>query len=608
MNNNQNASYQALIKMTNAITSSLDTDQMMECIVREVVSVLTYAEVGLLYLFDNNTGKLMPQSIVGFPQGYCEMAAFEPGKSLSGKVFLKGKSEIINGMEKCREAIINMPEAQLENYFKYKDSFPYSIMSVPLKVDDNVIGVFTVDNYNYPDQQFTQEDLEILNAAANHVSIVITKSKMINKEKMYRQQLESANIELKKGYDFLEQTLLIHEKLTEIALSGKGFQDILTFVWQMIGQPLEVYDLFLRPLASAGETGGKKLPEEFLELPEMKKVLQKKQWQEIVIKGSNEKIYVFPILGAKKLLGFLAVWTQESMLSDIEFIALNYSSTVLALEWLKQEEVFETFQRLNGKFLRDVLFGDWNNHLMVRAKQLGFDPEGYFGIILLRPGIEEAEISLNAAFPANNLSELIRNLMDKKNLKGIIVQEKNYLCILLSFSGSKHHDFEEKMSNFADEIIMINKEFQVGIGSIRQNLIYTKESYNEARECLTILNNYLFRTRVLRNKDLGVFRLILKGGKKDVDDFIRDTLLPVINYDRETNSDLLLTLQLYIKYNRALNATAKSMNMHTNTVYYRIKKVESLLGVDLNDPTVWFGLQAACNILEIIEIDLNDMN
>lgn len=590
-------SYKALIKMAQAIISSLDSDKMMDCIIQEVVSVLPYADTGLLYWFDEETQKLRLESIVGFPQEYRKLAVLRPGESMSGTVFLKGESMIANGFDRCREIILSMPESKLKNYLSCSSTFPHSIMSVPLKVNNKDIGVLTVDNYNYPGKEFTADDLEMLQAAANHVSIVITKSQLI-------QKLEGVNDELKKGYDVLEQTLAIHQKLTNIALAGKGFQEIVNLLSEMIGYPVEVYDLYFKPVVFSSETQKEKVLPDLVQSPEMKKLMRTRQWQEIKLLDTREKLYIFPIAAAQKLLGFLTICTPDIVFREIGFVAINYGSTVLALEWLKQEEIFETSQKLNGEFLRDVLFSDWNNHFMIRASHLGFDPAGFYAIVLVKSVINEESASWDVNLRKDSFAKSIISLLGQTNFKGIVLQERNYFCILLSFAGKEEKSFYLQMTKFADNILSLNRKFEVGMGSVYPTLIKSKISYEEAKQCLNLLNDYSFKTQILQFKDLGILRLILKNPKQEVLAYITDILSPILDYDREKKSDLLLTLKQYVKFSRALNVIAKNMNVHTNTVLYRIKKVEELLNIDLNDQEIWFDIQVVCKLIETVEFDI----
>lgn len=63
--------------------------------------------------------------------------------------------------------------------------------------------------------------------------------------------------------------------------------------------------------------------------------------------------------------------------------------------------------------------------------------------------------------------------------------------------------------------------------------------------------------------------------------------------DRERGSAYLDTLKTYVESNKNIPATAATLNVHVNSVRYRIEKLQSLFDLDLNDIDVfaWLLLQ-----------------
>lgn len=56
----------------------------------------------------------------------------------------------------------------------------------------------------------------------------------------------------------------------------------------------------------------------------------------------------------------------------------------------------------------------------------------------------------------------------------------------------------------------------------------------------------------------------------------------VVEYDRRTGADLLLTLRAFLDCNGSWSRTAQQLHLHLNTVRYRITRVEELTGRDLS--------------------------
>ena len=499
-------SHNLLVNMAHNITSSLNDEKLLDLILEEVISVLPAADTALLYLIDKEKRKLFLKSIVGFNKEYSELVILEPGEGLSGRVFQTKRPEIINGMEKAKEAICSMSIDNLNNYAKFCAEYPRSIMSVTLKVQNEVIGVLTVDNYHSP-LEFSDEDLELLQAAADLVAVAITQAQLIQREKIYMKQLEKVHLELQKKHALLKQTLEIHRNLTDIVLQEKGFDEIINFLANMINYPTAAYNIYLKPVVVSKKALDKELPSNLMHFAEIKDMLKERKWQ-IICLGAAEKIYLFPIVGANNLLGFIVVWVADCKLQEIEHVALDYSSTVFALEWLKQEAVLEASRRIKGEFLQSVLSGQFDGDLIVQANQFGFEPRDYFGVVLFKKFNNHDQSSLELDMKRNYFLDMVMNSMEKERIKGVILPEKNYFAALLSCSEDEKKFFQKKIIDFAEKISGLYPELQLGIGRIYKGLINSSKSYLEAKQCYHKMDNFAFRKKIVFYGDLGIFRLI----------------------------------------------------------------------------------------------------
>ncbi|MBY3794957.1 PucR family transcriptional regulator ligand-binding domain-containing protein [Rhodococcus fascians] len=78
--------------------------------------------------------------------------------------------------------------------------------------------------------------------------------------------------------------------------------------------------------------------------------------------------------------------------------------------------------------------------------------------------------------------------------------------------------------------------------------------------------------------------------------FVEHVLAPLLEHDRRTDADLTDTLREFLANGGSWHRTAESMHVHLNTVRYRIKRVEELLGRDLGSTAdrldVYLALQS----------------
>jgi sugar diacid utilization regulator len=82
--------------------------------------------------------------------------------------------------------------------------------------------------------------------------------------------------------------------------------------------------------------------------------------------------------------------------------------------------------------------------------------------------------------------------------------------------------------------------------------------------------------------ELGILRLMLADPQStDLSRFVRETVGPVLDYDREHGSALLETLRAYVESGCSQQLAAARWFVHVKTVKYRLVQVEKLTGLDL---------------------------
>ncbi|WP_040410849.1 helix-turn-helix domain-containing protein [Desulfosporosinus sp. OT] len=97
-------------------------------------------------------------------------------------------------------------------------------------------------------------------------------------------------------------------------------------------------------------------------------------------------------------------------------------------------------------------------------------------------------------------------------------------------------------------------------------------------------------------------RLFYNQREQDLRDFFNETLGPVLNYDQHHDGNLLLTLWHYFISGGDISTAIKKMYIHANTLRYRLRKVEELIGYSLDAQEVKFNVYAALKVGIILGI------
>ena len=77
--------------------------------------------------------------------------------------------------------------------------------------------------------------------------------------------------------------------------------------------------------------------------------------------------------------------------------------------------------------------------------------------------------------------------------------------------------------------------------------------------------------------EIGVYKLLMPSYSEGyMINFYSDTIGKIKHYDQKYNSELLQTATVYVKLGGNIKNTAKSINLHENTVRYRINKIKEI--------------------------------
>jgi DNA-binding PucR family transcriptional regulator len=88
---------------------------------------------------------------------------------------------------------------------------------------------------------------------------------------------------------------------------------------------------------------------------------------------------------------------------------------------------------------------------------------------------------------------------------------------------------------------------------------------------------------VNRSSDVRSHReLLALLGDRTLASFSDDVLGPLVEYDQRNGSDLVATLRAFLENGGAWVQTARDLDLHPNTMRYRMSRVEDLTGRDLS--------------------------
>lgn len=166
-----------LFEVSEGIMGTLSPPEILDMIIQASVEAIPTAEKGSLHLLDEGKQELQIGAAVGYSQQILDTVRMRVGQGHAGRVVQTGEALIVDDARKSTRTFrAGLPEVEEIR----------SIICVPLRARDRVIGALSLDNVHTA-AAFRQEDLEILSAFAGQAAIAIENARLYDQ---LRQQVD----------------------------------------------------------------------------------------------------------------------------------------------------------------------------------------------------------------------------------------------------------------------------------------------------------------------------------------------------------------------------------------------------------------------------------
>jgi purine catabolism regulator len=119
-------------------------------------------------------------------------------------------------------------------------------------------------------------------------------------------------------------------------------------------------------------------------------------------------------------------------------------------------------------------------------------------------------------------------------------------------------------------------------------------SHVEARQSLRLTRRAGGRARVVSYRSLGAFRLLLEVQSPEaLRRFVEELLGTLLTYAQSRDTPLLETLEALAAARWVRRAASRDLGIHINSMTYRVERIESLTGLQLDDPETRVAISIA---------------
>jgi len=557
-----------LYRIINTVSSTLDLDRVLRAIV-DLVSEAIHSHACWIYFVDPDDGSLLLQAVSEPYGALIGRLRFEPGEGLAGWVAARNEAVFIaeNALDDPRVKVV--PEAEEEKY--------QSFCAAPLRAKSGeVIGVIAL--HAEAPRQYTRQDSDFLVHAASLVAGAIENARL---------------------YQDTRRRLSLVEGLSDLARAvsaASTLEALLPAVARRAQRLLEAAccDVLIADAEGGRLVPGASWPEDSgrprsidanglgIELAlsargggaEAGRRLAAALWGD----DAPGSAVVVPMVAAEEMVGLLAFRMPPDRRIDGEQreIALSIASqTAVAI---KKVQLIDRLTERNAikDLLEDLSHGRGTPaELEERANGLGCDLRQPHMVLEAapRPGAAEAsweqvaeglEAAASRAFPGS--------LFDRRDaaVRGLV-----------RMNGQDEAAVAEKLRDIHGRLTVLHP-VAIGLSNRCQDASAYATGFGEAEHALVAASVVSSEPGVVGFDDLGAYKYLLRVSQDGrVRDRRGEALQRLAAYDERHRSQLLLTLEEYLRRRGNIAAAATTLYVHPNTLRQRLRRIQDLTGLDV---------------------------
>lgn len=393
-------------------------------------------------------------------------------------------------------------------------------------------------------------------------------------------------------------------KIATAQANGAGLLGLSRILMNEINMPVIITDARGHVLSWHCPPTVALFPEERIMLPSTMREQREIPSEGIIsFKGKKFKYICWPI-GESKILGYLLVIAKTEESSETKFLTIGQYAEAVSLavmvEIMHQRDIAEREKSYRDEFVRDLIFNNFDGiDEVIRAGKIwGCNFSGAHIVMVIEllnkgnsPETEQLEASLR-----------IEKFFIEKIPGSIVGEMAHFQVVITPLPQNQSADWHCYTQDLFAGLSPIIPEWHyiAGVGKLYASINELYRSYQQAKVALELGKIVQHDRSPFFFDKLGAVRLFYNQSEQDLDEFYKEVIGPLEKFDQENNGNLLITLWHYLKAERDMKNVSEKLFIHTNTLRYRLKKIEELLGASLEHEETRFNIYAALKVAAIL--------
>jgi len=566
----------SLLDLSTQINDLLDVNEILVH-VAAAARALVATDMSTVLILDQERGRLTVAACDGVDPEVATRLATPLGDNLAGRVAESGKPM------RCAD----VPADSRSRLSAVDDAGIRSAMLSPLEHHGEVIGVLSVQSVER--RKFSHREQTVLQILANQAATALEKARLYALERGHVDELRAMVGRINTQNAIMRRSHDAHERLTQVALEGLGVDALVKTTAGLVGTSLVLVNKFGCPVDSAARSDDDRVEELWsrvrdsdafgVQIARLRRNAGSAQ-PEFVAEAGFWRI--FPAVAAGEVLGFVIALDRES-LEPADIVILEQAANIVAAELLRERSVAEAEARLHGDLLQSLLAnGTPRAELQERAALLGHDLAADQCVVVIRPADDDAPLDPALASSAGAWASASRGL---RAVVGSV--DGRLACLLRGGDRSLGDETVDAWIEAFDERIAslgVEADLRFGVSPTVEGGEEIAEAYRTASQAVSVgkLNG---GAAVTRFDDVELIATLVSAADEGLlRRFVDRCIGEIEEYDAKRGSSLAETLEVYLDRSRVARHASKALFLHPHSLRYRLRRINEIQGVDLDDP------------------------
>jgi sugar diacid utilization regulator len=467
-----------------------------------------------------------------------------------------------------------------------------SMLGVPLVADEDVIGVIYVDNERVP-REYDERAIQVAQSFAGLSALVVRQSWQ------QRRLRENADV-MEQQRTVLSESSLVHSRVTRAVLDGAATEEIIGLLASLLHQHVVLYRADMSVVAWSSPDGTSSGPcpaltkQQAATPPVLTAVEHLREGEpSYIVQATRELAHRRLLAGLvvdRQCVGYLELREGRTVFTQIHRRAVEQAAMALSLRTLSTQRSEALTRRERALFLNDLIHGRSDARSLVsRAAEFDVDPSRAHTVVVLHHQPSMSSRRLAALREQGAHAALVAKVLGEgaSVLSSTNVHEADLLLVETdaeSLGGESGTGVDEQLAERLEAgLDLLHQQLGVQFAVVSETcaeLPQIGEATRHARQVTRILANGPQQPRVVATRQLGLLRLIAqRSGVLGAVEYTEQVLAPLTAYDEQHNGELMRTLTTFVECDAQLRRTAARLDVHENTVRYRLRKIREISGI-----------------------------